>query len=114
MRQIVEAVAAGQRARVEQRRRTRRARAEERGAALTEQIAVVQLVDRVLEIEPAQERIRRDLGGAQDVASAVAFDLGEGEQLAHAPVEIAPDPSVNRPQHPVEPRSLLDSHRDDT
>ena len=43
----------------------------------TEQIAVTQLVDRVFEVEPAQQRIRRDFGGAQDVAPAVGFDLGE-------------------------------------
>ena len=51
-------------------------------------------------------------GGAQDVAAAIGFDLGEREQLAHAAVEIAPDPPVNRPQHPVDPRSSLVSHRD--
>ena len=80
----------------------RRTRAEEGGAALTEQIAVMQLVDRVLEIEPAQQRIRRQLGGAQDVASAVGLDFAEREQLAHAPVEVAPHPAVNRAQDPIE------------
>ena len=44
-----------------ERRRPRRARAQQRGAALAEQIAVVQLVDRVFEIEAAQQRIRREL-----------------------------------------------------
>ena len=80
----------------------RRTRAEESGAALTKQIGVTQLVDRVFQVQPAQERIRRDLRGAQDVASAVGLDFGEREQLAHAPVEVAPHPPVNRPQHPVE------------
>ena len=74
--QIVEAVAARQRVAVEEQASAGAApRAKERGAAFAEQIAVVQLVDRVLEIEPAQQRIGRDLGGAQDVAAAVGFDF---------------------------------------
>ena len=48
---------------------------EEGGAALTEQIGVAQFVDRVFEVQPAQERVRRDFGGAQDVAAAIALDL---------------------------------------
>ena len=87
---------------LKQRRRTRRAQLEERGAALAEQIGVAQFVDRVLQVEPAQERIRGEFRGAQDVAPAVAFDLREGDQLAHTAIEIAPDPAVNRSQHPVE------------
>ena len=73
---------------------------------------MTQFVDRVFQVQPAQERIRGDLRGAQDVASAIAFDFGEREQLAHTPVEVAPDPPVNRPQHPVHARSLLKRHRD--
>ena len=74
MRQVVEPVAAGQRAAVEQRRRSESdAQLEQGGAALTEQIAVAQLVDRVFEIQPAQERIRGQLRGAQDVAAAVGL-----------------------------------------
>ena len=37
----------------------------------------MQLVDRVLEVEPAQQRIGRDFGRAQDVATAVGFDFAE-------------------------------------
>jgi hypothetical protein len=85
---------------------------EEGGAALTEQIGVVQLVDRMGQVEPAQERIWGDLSGAQNVAPAIGLNLGEAEQLAHAPLEIAPDPPVNRPQHPIHARSSW--HRGDT
>ena len=94
--QVVEPVPAGQRRAVEERLQARRTRAEERGAALAEQIAVMQLVDGVLEIQPAQQRIRRELGGAEDVAPAVGLDFREREQLAHATVEVAPHPSVDR------------------
>ena len=89
-------MAAGQRAAVEQRLRRGRAQLQQRRAALAEQIAVAQFVDGVLEIEPAQERIRGELRGAQDIAPAVSFDLREGEQLAHAAIEIAPDPAMDR------------------
>ena len=92
-------------------RGTSRAQRRSAGAALTEQIGVVQFVDRVFQVQPAQERIRRDLRGAQDVAPAVTLNFGERDQLAHTPVKITPYPSVNRPQHPVNPRSLL-RHRD--
>ena len=80
----------------------RRTRAEEGGASLTEQIAVMQLVDCVLEVETAQQRVRRQLSRTQDVTSAVGLDFAEREQLAHAPVEIAPHPSVNRAQDPIQ------------
>jgi hypothetical protein len=88
-----------------------RAQLEECGAALAEQVGVPQFVDRVLQIEAAQERIGRDFGGAQDVASAVAFHLGERDQLADTAVEIAPHPPVDRAQHPVDVRSLSKRHR---
>ena len=107
--QVVESVAAGKRAAVEQRRSNASARSWRRAAPRsTEQIAVAQLVDRVFEVEPPQQRVWGDLGRAQDVAAAVGFHLGEREQLAHAPVEIAPHPPVNRPHHPVQIRG---SHR---
>ena len=62
---------------------------------------MAQLVDRVFQVQPAQERIGGELRGAQDIASTIAFNFGEREQLAHTPVEITPYPPVNRPQHPV-------------
>ena len=102
--QIVEPVAAGKRRRVESA--LERPSGTEKGrAALTEQIGVMQLVDRVCEIEPPQQRIRRHLRGAQDVAAAVAFDFGEREQLAYAAIEIAPHPAVKRLKHPIDERA---------
>ena len=77
-------------------------RAEEGGASLTEQIAVMQLVDCVLEVETAQERVRRQLSCTQNVTAAVGLDLAEGEQLAHAAIEVAPHPPVNRAQDPIQ------------
>ena len=85
-----------------------RVRLEQGGAALAEHVAVAELVDRVLEVQPPQQRVGRDLGRAQDVAAAVGLHLGEREQLAHAPVQIAPHPAVHRPHHPVQIRG---SHR---
>src|SRR4029453_7612799 len=106
-RQIVESVAARERVRVEKHLGTGRAQLEEVGAALTEQICVAQFVDRVFQVQPAQERIRSELGGAPHVAPAVAFDLRDRDQLAHGPVKVAPYPPVNRPQYPVDSRRLL-------
>jgi hypothetical protein len=80
----------------------RRPRTKEGGAALTKEIAVMQLVDGVLEVEATQQRVGRQLGRPQNVTSAIGFDLPECEQLAHAPVEIAPHPSVNRAEDPIE------------
>src|SRR5438876_1185857 len=66
---------------------------------------MAKLVDRVFEVQPAQERVRRDFGRAQDVASAVGLYLGEHEQLANAPIEIGPHPPVHGPHHFIEIRS---------
>ena len=68
--EIVEAVAARKRRRIEQRSALQRARAEERGAALAKQNAVMQFVDRVLQIEPPQEWVGRDLRRAKNIAAA--------------------------------------------
>ena len=87
---------------------------EQRRATVAKEIGVAKLVDGVLQIEPPQEGIGRELCGAQDVAPAVALDLREREQLADSAIEIAPHPAVNRTQQPIEPCSLLNSHRDDT
>jgi len=54
----------------------------------------------------------RQFGGAQDIPSAVAFHLGKRDQLAHAAVRVAPDPPVDRPQHPIDARGALSRHRD--
>ena len=111
--EIVEAVAAGKRVSVGQNPAMVLPRPKEGEAALTKQIAVMQLVDRMLEIEPPQQRIRGHFGGAQDIASAVGFYFGEREQLAQAPVGVAPHPSMNRPHDPVERRSSFHcSHHD--
>ena len=55
--QVVEAVPAGQRRRVEEAARARRARAQQRGASTTKKIRVVQLVDGMREIQTTQQRI---------------------------------------------------------
>ena len=112
--QIIESVAAGKDAHRRRRVRVSGARLEKGRAALSEQIRVAQLVDRVSQIEPPQQRIPCHFGGTQDVASAVALDFGESEQFAHTPFEVAPDPAVNRPQHPIHARSPDKRHRDDT
>jgi hypothetical protein len=82
--------------------RMRRPRTKQSGGALAEQIPMVEFIDRVGQIQPAQQRILGDLGGAQNVTAATGFDFGEGEQLAHTPARVAPNPPVNRPQHPID------------
>jgi len=59
---------------------------------------MMEFVDRVRQIEPAQKRIRGNFRRAKNVASTIGLHLSEGEQLAHAPVEVAPDPAVNGAQ----------------
>jgi len=71
---------------------------------------VAQFVERVFEIEAAEERIRRDFGGAEDVAPAVGLDFAEDEQFAHPPVEVSPDPSVNRPEQAAGARGTRGRH----
>ena len=85
-------------------------RAQDRGAPLAKHVAVPQLVERVFEIEAAEEGIRCDFGGAEDVAPAVGFDFAEDEQLAHPPVEVSPDPSVHRPEQAAGARATRGWH----
>jgi hypothetical protein len=103
--QIVETMPAGKRRSVEQCLQTAGSHAEKRGATLAKEIAVVQLVDRVLEIETAEERVGCNLSRAQNVAPAIGFEC---QQLADAPVEIAPHPPVNRAEHPIQRRDVGD------
>jgi hypothetical protein len=84
---------------------------QESGAAFAEQVGVAKLVNGVLEVQSAKERIRCQLGGAEDIAAAVAFDLCEGNELADPAIEISPHPPVDRTQYPVERRPLMSSHR---
>src|SRR4026209_708392 len=72
--------------------------------ALAEQHAMMQFVDRVLEVEPAQQWIGSDFGRAQDVTTAVGFDVSEDQQLPDTPVVIPPHPFVQRSGQPVQRR----------
>jgi hypothetical protein len=84
----------------------------ERGAAaLAEQIRVMQLVDRVREVETPQQRIGRQLRRAEDVAAAIAFDLAERNQLPHAAIEVAPHPVVKRAKHAIDEGPNRNAHR---
>src|SRR4029453_562057 len=80
-REIVEAMTAGQRRPVEARVQALGARAQERRSSLPEEIAVMQLVDRVLEIQAAQEAVGGYLSRTKDVTSTIGLDLGKREKL---------------------------------
>jgi hypothetical protein len=108
--EIVEAVSAGQRGAVEEAPWFRPARTQQRGAALAEHHAVAQFVDRVLEIQTAQERIGREFGGADDVASAVGFDISEHQQLANATVHVAPHPLMDGAHQLINRRAAFRGH----
>jgi hypothetical protein len=99
---IFEAVAAGQRAGVEETIQPRAACPQQGGAPLTEEVAVMQFVDRVRKIQAPQQRILRRFGGAQDVAAAIGLHLGKCEQLPHAPIEVSPHPSVEGPHDAID------------
>jgi hypothetical protein len=58
----------------------------------------------VNEIEASQQRVGGDLGGAQDVASAVGFGLTEPHEFSDTAIHVAPDPAMNRCEHSIEPR----------
>jgi len=102
--EIVEAVTTGQRIAVEQAGAVRSALAQQCRTAAAKEIAVVQFVDRVFEVEAAQQRIRRDLRGAHNVAAAVGFDVREGEQFSQAAIAVAPDPAVHGTHQAVDAR----------
>jgi hypothetical protein len=65
---------------------------------------MMELVDGVLEVEPAKQRVWRELGGSKNVAASVGFDFTEREQLPHAAIEVAPNPTVYRAQDPIQRR----------
>ena len=78
--------------------------AQKRRAALSEQIRMVQFVDRVREIEAPQQWIGSHFRRAQDVAAAISFDFAERQELAYAPIEISPHPSMYGSQHVTDAR----------
>src|SRR5258706_2295033 len=74
-------------------------RAQNLVAPSTEHYTVTVLVDGVLQIKPAKERIRRHLGCPHQVATAVGFGLAEAQQFVRASLRVAPDPAMNRAEH---------------
>jgi hypothetical protein len=54
------------------------------------------LVGGVAQVKPAQLGVRRELGGAREVAAAVRLDLGEAEQPIAPADGIAPHPALDR------------------
>jgi hypothetical protein len=73
----------------------------------------MQFVDRMLEIQTSQQRIGRDLRGAEDVAAAVAFDFAECNQLSDTSVEVAPHPVVERAKQAIDEGANRNAHRED-
>jgi hypothetical protein len=79
---------------------------------LAEQYTVMQFVDRVLEVETAQQGIGSDFGRAQDVATAIGFDVSEDQQLPDTSIVIAPHPLVQRAKQSIQRRrSGASGHR---
>src|SRR5207237_9498740 len=66
----------------------------ELAGAAAEQIGMPLLVPGVAEVEPAQHRVPRQLGGARQIAAAVRLGLCEPEQLAPAAPGASPDPPI--------------------
>jgi hypothetical protein len=63
---------------------------------------VAELVLGMAQVEPPQERIAGQLGGAGQVAPAVRLGLGEAQELAGAAVRVEPHPAVQRPEREVQ------------
>jgi len=76
-------------------RRLRWERAEKRRCASPEQQTVPMFIGRMQHVEPAKERIGRQLRGTKNVAPAVDFRFSEPEQLLDATFGIAPDPAMD-------------------
>jgi len=111
IRDIVESIAARQGISGKESALAQRPLPEQRFTTVAEQHAVMQFVDRVLEVEPAQQWIGGDFRRTQDVATAVGFDVPEDQQLPDTPIVIAPHPLVQRSEQPVQrPRSGASRH----
>ncbi len=65
---------------------------------------MVQLVDRVREVEAPQQWIGSHFSRAQDVAAAIGLDFAERQELAYAPIEISPHPPMYGSQHAADAR----------
>ena len=109
--QVVQPVPSGKGAAVEEAAGASGPRPEKSRAAVTEKIGVMELVDRMSQVEAAQQRVARHFRRAKNVAPAVGLDFGEAEQLSHAALEITPDPAVDRLQHPVQAGPSRKRHR---
>src|SRR5258706_8438574 len=89
---------------LEGRSSSRRKGQEDRDRSMTEHVGVTLLVLGVAQIEPAQARIARQLGGPRQIAPAIGLRFAEAQKLARATMRIAPDPAVKRVEPPVEVR----------
>ena len=77
---------------------------EQRPSARAEERGVPQLVLRVAQEEPAEQRIGGQLGGAREIARAVRLGLREAQQLARPAMRIEPHPRVHRAQDAIDRR----------
>jgi len=55
-------------------------------------------------VKPPQERVRGDLGRAQYITSAIRLRLAKVDQFMHPPLSVAPYPSMDRGERPIESR----------
>src|SRR5262249_43779373 len=69
-------------------------------------VAVTMLVNCMLEVEAAQQRIGSHFGSAQNVATAIGLSLSEAQQFLHTPLVATPNPAMQRCQHPIESRGV--------
>src|SRR3954470_7864269 len=62
--------------------------AEQLLAAPTEHLGMTLLVERVPQIQTAEERVGRELGCPREIATAIGLRLGEREELLRATVRV--------------------------
>src|SRR5436190_2576584 len=55
----------------------------------------------MFQIKPPQDRIWSQFRRAQDITSAIDFGFAEAEQLLHPPLNIPPNPAMDRLQQPI-------------
>jgi len=94
--QIVEtALAWGEPVGLEARLPSSRQAPEQRPPARAEDLGVPVLVRGVPQVQPSQQAVGGELGGAAQISTSIGLGLGEAEKLARPSMNIAPDPGVN-------------------
>src|SRR6266540_575172 len=85
-------------------------RQQHRARSGAKEVRVPLLVHGVPQIEPPKQTIARQLRGPRQIAPTICFRFGKTQQLAGAPLRVAPDQPMDRVEQPIDARRV-DSRR---